>query len=77
METDHLSLPEIASLIKYQAVLKLGPWPRDLQLFIFATKATWSCGLSPALQIGDMIYRDGVLAIARELRSSIKARSGE
>jgi hypothetical protein len=39
-----------AAVIQEQAVVSLGPWPPDLELFIFVSKARWSCGLSPALR---------------------------
>jgi hypothetical protein len=67
--TDETKLPaEIARLITEQAVVSLGPWPTDLQLFIFVSKAGWSCGLSPATQASDVEYREGVLKIAREMQ---------
>jgi hypothetical protein len=64
--------PQIAQAIKDQAALSLGPWPRDLQLFIFGTKSGWSCGLSPAMQTSDIEYREGVLQIAKELQKTIQ-----
>jgi hypothetical protein len=77
---DEAKLPaEIAGLIKEQAVVSLGPWPRDLELLIFVSKAGWSCGLSPATQVSDVEYREGVLKIAREMQGkyppgSVKGR---
>jgi hypothetical protein len=62
---------EIARMIKERAVVELGPWPIDLQLFIFGTSSGWTCGLSPATQAGDAQYRGGVLVIARELQLTI------
>jgi hypothetical protein len=59
---------EIADAIKEQANLSLGPWPRDLELFIFGTKGSWNCGLSPATQTSEIEYREGVLQIARGLQ---------
>lgn len=58
--------------IKEQAAMSIGPWPRDLDLFIFGTKSGWSCGLSPATQTSDVEYREGVLQIARELQKKIQ-----
>jgi hypothetical protein len=63
---------EIADAIKEQAMLSLGPWPRDLELFIFGGQAGWTCGLSPANTISDIKYREGVLQIARELQKQIQ-----
>ena len=63
---------EIADAIKEQAMLSLGPWPRDLELFIFGGKAGWTSGLSPATKISDIKYREGVLQIARELQKLIQ-----
>jgi len=63
---------EIADAIKEQAALSLGPWPRDLELFIFAGQAGWTCGLSPATTISDYKYREGVLQIARELKKQVQ-----
>jgi hypothetical protein len=63
---------QIALAIKEQAAMSLGPWPRDLELFIFGTKSGWSCGLSPATQTSDIEYREGVLQIARELQKKIQ-----
>jgi hypothetical protein len=71
--TDEAKFPaEIARLIKEQAVASLGPWPRDLELFIFVSKAGWSCGLSPATQGSDLEYREGVLQIAREMQKTVR-----
>jgi hypothetical protein len=63
---------EIADAIKEQAVASLGPWPRDLDLFIFGAKAGWSCGLSPTTQTSEIEYREGVLQIARELQKQFQ-----
>jgi hypothetical protein len=63
---------QIAQLIKEQAVFSLGPWPRDLELFIFGTTSGWRCGLSPATQTSDIGYREGVLRIAAELQKTIQ-----
>jgi hypothetical protein len=74
--TNETKLPaEIARLIQEQAVVSLGPWPRDLELFIFVSNAGWSCGLSPATQGSDLKYREGVLQIARELQGKYPAGS--
>jgi hypothetical protein len=72
MADDVMTAPQIAEAIKDQAALSLGPWPRDLQLFIFGSKAGWRCGLSPATQTSDIKYREGVLQIARELQQKIQ-----
>jgi hypothetical protein len=71
MSDDAKSADEIADLIKGQATLSLGPWPRDLLLTIFGRGSRWSCGLSPALQTSDIAYRDGVLQIARQLQKTV------
>jgi hypothetical protein len=77
---DEVKLPaEIALLIKEQAVASLGPWPPDLELLIFVSKAGWHCGVSPAIRGSDIDYREGVLKIARELQreyppGSVKGR---
>jgi hypothetical protein len=62
---------EIARKIKEQAYLSLGPWPVDLQIFIFGTTSGWRSGLSPATQASDSEYREAVLQIARELQSTV------
>ena len=46
MADDVKTAREIAEAIKGQAAVSLGPWPRDLELFIFGAKDSWSCGLS-------------------------------
>jgi hypothetical protein len=72
MTKDNLkTASDIALLIKEQASLSLGPWPRDLQLFIFGTRSGWKCGLSPATKASDSEYRDAVLQIAREFQSAV------
>jgi hypothetical protein len=53
------------------ADLSDGPWPRDLQLFIFGTESGWKCGLSPVTQASDSKYREAVLRIVRELQSAV------
>jgi hypothetical protein len=63
---------QIALAIKEQAVLSLGPWPLDLELFIFGAKGGWKVGLSPAAQASDITYRQGVMEIARELQKTIQ-----
>jgi hypothetical protein len=74
--TDGTKLPaEIARLIQEQAVVSLGPWPADLQLFIFVSNAGWSCGLSPATQVSEIEYREGVMKIAREMQAEYPAGS--
>jgi hypothetical protein len=71
--TDHSrTAGEIAGLIRARASSSLGPWPHDLQIYIFAEKPEWRCGLSPATQASDVEYREGVLRIAKELQSTIK-----
>jgi hypothetical protein len=62
---------EIARMIKERAYIELGPWPIDLQLFIFGTSSGWKCGLSPATQTADSEYRGGVLVIAKELQLTV------
>jgi hypothetical protein len=62
----------IARMIRDQAELSLGPWPPDLELFIFAQRSEWKCGFSPAIQSGDIEYREGVLRIARELQKTVR-----
>jgi hypothetical protein len=62
---------EIVRMIKEQAYLSLGPWPIDLQIFIFGTTSGWRCGLSPATQASDSEYREAVLKIARGLQSTV------
>jgi len=37
---------EIAQLIKGRAYALLGPWPIDLELFVFSTASDWKCGLT-------------------------------
>jgi hypothetical protein len=71
MTKDLKTASDIARMIKEKANLSLGPWPRDLQLFIFDTKSGWKCGLSPATQASDSEYREAVLQIARELQSTV------
>jgi hypothetical protein len=63
---------EIADMIKARATSSLGPWPRDLQLYIFGDAPGWRCGLSPAMQASDVAYREGVLGIVTELQRTIK-----
>ena len=72
MADDVKTAREIADAIKEQATPSLGPWPRDLELFIFGAKAGWICGLSPATQTSDIEYREGVLQIARDLQRKIQ-----
>jgi hypothetical protein len=74
MADDVKTAREIAEAIKGQAAVSLGPWPRDLELFIFGAKDSWSCGLSPARQASDIEYREGVLQIARELQRQFVSR---
>ena len=71
MSKDPKPAGEIARMIKEQATLSGGPWPRDLQLFIFGTKAGWKCGLSPAAHGSDTEYREVVLRIAKELQETL------
>jgi hypothetical protein len=74
--TDEAKFPaEIGRLIREQAEVSLGPWPRDLQLFIFVSTTGWSCGLSPAPQVSEVEYREGVLKIAREMQGKFPAGS--
>jgi hypothetical protein len=71
--TDHLRTASgIAGLIKARASSSLGPWPHDLQIYVFAEKPEWRCSLSPATQASNLEYRDGVLSIAKELQRTIK-----
>ena len=71
--TNHVrTASEIAGLIKARASSSLGPWPHDLQIYIFAEKPEWRWSLSPATQASDVEYREGVLLIAKELQSTIK-----
>jgi hypothetical protein len=71
--TDELrTAGEITDMIKTRATSSLGPWPRDLQLYIFGETLAWRCGLSPAMQESDVEYREGVLGIATELQRTIK-----
>jgi hypothetical protein len=71
--TDQLrTAGEIAGLIRARASSSFGPWPHDLQIYIFAENPQWRCGLSPATQASDVEYREGVLRIAKELQKTIK-----
>jgi hypothetical protein len=72
MSEDLKTTAEIARMIREQAELSLGPWPRGLELFIFARKSEWKCGLSPATQSSDIEYREGVLGIARQLQETVR-----
>ena len=72
MAKDEKAANQIAQAIKERAVQFLGPWPRDLELFIFGLRSGWSCGLSPVTQTGDIEYREAVRQIARELRETIQ-----
>jgi hypothetical protein len=72
MAKDEKTANQIAQAIKERAVQSLGPWPRDLELFIFCLRSGWNCGLSPATQASDIEYREAVLQIARELRETIQ-----
>ncbi|MDH6264086.1 hypothetical protein [Bradyrhizobium sp. BR13661] len=71
MISEFMSPEEIAGLIKDQASLSLGPWPQDLKLMIFVTRQEWRCGLSPATQFSNAVYRKGARQIARELQKTI------
>jgi hypothetical protein len=70
MTEDPKTAREIVRMIKAQAYLSLGPWPIDLQIFIFGTTSGWRCGLSPAALASETEYREAVLQIAKELQSS-------
>jgi hypothetical protein len=72
MTNESRTASEIADMIKARATSSLGPWPRDLQLFIFGDRPDWRCGLSPAMQESDVEYREGVLGIAKELQRTVK-----
>jgi hypothetical protein len=72
MSEDVKTTAQIAQMIREQAELSLGPWPRDLELFIFARKSEWKCGFSPATQSSDIEYREGVLRIARRLQETVR-----
>jgi hypothetical protein len=71
MTEDPKTAREIVRMIKEQAYLSLGPWPIDLQIFIFGTTSGWRCGLSPAAHASETEYREAVLQIAKELQSSV------
>jgi hypothetical protein len=62
---------EIATMIREQSILALGPWPTHLVLTIFGRGSRWHCGLSPARKESDVVYREGVLAIARRLQIEV------
>ncbi len=63
---------QIARMIREQAEVTLGPWPRDLEIFIFVVKLDWKCGLSPAQHDSEVDYREGVLRIAGELQKTVR-----
>jgi hypothetical protein len=71
MTEDPKTAREIVRMIKEQAYLSLGPWPIDLQIFIFGTTSGWRCGLSPAALASETEYREAVLQIAKELQSTV------
>lgn len=72
MSEDLKTAAEIAQMIREQAELSLGPWPRELKLLIFVAKSGWKCGLSPASHGSDIEYRDGVLRIAKKLQETVR-----
>ena len=74
MTFEFLFPAEIAGLIKDQAVLTLGPWPRDLQLLVFVTKAEWAAGSVRPLISAMRGIGDSVLQIAREFQKTIAAK---
>jgi hypothetical protein len=72
MSQDLKTAPEIARMVREEAALTLGPWPRNLELFIFVRKSEWKCGLSPAEQGSNIQYREGVLQIAKRLQETVR-----
>jgi hypothetical protein len=74
MDEAEKTATEIAKAIRERAKIEMGPWPRDLELFVFVINDGWSFGLSPAANGFEAQYRKAVLQIATELRDSVKLK---
>jgi hypothetical protein len=71
---DEGSAIEIASIIKEQATISLGPWSKHIQILIIDRGDCWKVGVSSATQQSQAVYRNEVLAIAKRLQKTVRLR---
>jgi hypothetical protein len=66
---------EIARLIVVEAVRQIGPWPDNLDVFIFRTDHGWECLVTPTGDPCEAAYREEILEIGRTLEQSITLKA--
>jgi hypothetical protein len=71
MDKPQLNATSLVRMIKEGAVSLMGPWPQDIEIFIFSVgQNQWRWGFSPVTHPGEAIY----LAKANEIAASVRER---
>jgi hypothetical protein len=75
MDTVAKTPTEITRLILAEAVRQIGPWPSNLDVFVFRTDDGWECLVTPTCDPREATYREEVLEIGRSLEQSIRLKA--
>lgn len=67
MEKAPKTRKQLADLVQSVASVKIGTWPRNMQMFIYPLEDSWRV-LVGFSEVADAPYRDAVMALAAELR---------
>ena len=71
MQKPQLNATALARLIKEEAQSLMGPWPKDVEIFIFSIGANhWRWGFSPITHPSEALY----LAKANEIAAAVRVR---
>jgi hypothetical protein len=71
MDKPQLNATAIVRMIKEGAVSLMGPWPRDIEVFIFSVgQNKWRWGFSPVTHPSEANY----VAKANEIAASVRER---
>jgi hypothetical protein len=58
---------QLSDLIRSEASARIGPWPRNMQVFVYPLNDCWRIVIGYS-DLADTDYRDKVMALTAELR---------
>jgi hypothetical protein len=71
MSKPQVDATTLVRLIKEGAVALMGPWPKDIEIFIFSlSQNKWRCGFSPITHPSEAFY----VAKAHEVANAVRER---
>lgn len=66
---------EITRLVLAEATRQIGPWPTNLDIFVYRTGESWKCLVTPTNNPDELTYRRAVLKLGRKLEKTIKLKA--